>query len=440
MRVLYVDNFRGFSHTVIPICNVNFLVGENSTGKTSILSLLKLLSDPRFWLHSEFNSEEVELGNFEDIVSVCADNRKEFTIGFCRFHLKRQKANSMYLILFRNEKGIPQAKKYTYLEGSNLVHVRISPKSIHYRIIQINQLTEFKEMLSLLDRSVNEHGVSSSKGYKKISTSELSDFPLMFNGIRIPLGFIRDFVNNLILRKASPGERIFSIPSGFEPEITWIAPIREKPKRTYDQYKSAYSSEGSHTPYLLNEFLGDRSKRDSKNLLKALETYGIDSGLFKSLQVKRYGVHNTSPFEIDVLIDQKPLRISNVGYGVSQVLPIIVEGSLRVKDSCFAIQQPEVHLHPKAQASLGGYIYSLAKEEGKQFLIETHSDFLIDRFRIQVSKSREGIDSQVLFFHRTEGRNVVYPIEIEDNGNYSENQPPEFREFFLKEELSVLDI
>ena len=46
---IFVDNFRGFRDTCIPITDVNFLVGENSTGKTSILGLLKLLAGPRFF-------------------------------------------------------------------------------------------------------------------------------------------------------------------------------------------------------------------------------------------------------------------------------------------------------------------------------------------------------------------------------------------------------
>ena len=68
MKALYVDNFRGFNDTLVPLCDVNFLVGENSTGKTSILSVLNLLSETRFWFEPEFNNEEIEFGNFEDIM------------------------------------------------------------------------------------------------------------------------------------------------------------------------------------------------------------------------------------------------------------------------------------------------------------------------------------------------------------------------------------
>ncbi len=52
--VLFVDNFRGFTDAYIPITDVNFLVGENSAGKTSILGLIRLFSKPDFMMGRDF--------------------------------------------------------------------------------------------------------------------------------------------------------------------------------------------------------------------------------------------------------------------------------------------------------------------------------------------------------------------------------------------------
>ena len=78
MKLLYVNNFRGFSDTFIPVADVNFFVGENSTGKSSIMYLINLLGSPEFWLTQNFNNDEVELGNFKDIVSANADDKTYF--------------------------------------------------------------------------------------------------------------------------------------------------------------------------------------------------------------------------------------------------------------------------------------------------------------------------------------------------------------------------
>ena len=107
----------------------------------------------------------------------------------------------------------------------------------------------------------------------------------------------------------------------------------------------------------------------------------------------------------------------------------------------FAIQQPEVHLHPRAQAALGEFIYNIHLAENKNFMIETHSEYLIDRFRINISKNKDKkVNSQVLFFERTDNGNNVHVIEIDDKGRYSEDQPEVFMNFFVKEGLDLLGV
>lgn len=99
-----------------------------------------------------------------------------------------------------------------------------------------------------------------------------------------------------------------------------------------------------------------------------------------------------------------------------------------------------MHLHPRAQAALGEFIYDSVKLSAHNFLIETHSDFILDRFRLKILNSKFKIESQVLFFERTKKGNIVTAIEIEENGQYAENQPKTFRDFFITEELNLLSI
>ena len=75
---LFVDNFRGFCNTCIPITDVNFLVGQNSTGKTSVLGLLKLFSGPHFLMRPEFGDEHVSFGHFSDMVSAHSNDQQLF--------------------------------------------------------------------------------------------------------------------------------------------------------------------------------------------------------------------------------------------------------------------------------------------------------------------------------------------------------------------------
>jgi predicted ATPase len=138
-------------------------------------------------------------------------------------------------------------------------------------------------------------------------------------------------------------------------------------------------------------------------------------------------------------LETKPLNISNVGYGVSQGLPVIVEAFVREPGTLFAIQQPEVHLHPRAQAAIGEMIFSLAHREKKRFIVETHSDFTIDRYRVSLRESKDAdVGSQILFFARVNGKNVVSQILIGKDGGLPDSQPNSYRSFFLKEGLKVI--
>ena len=79
--IIYMDNFRGFKNTFIDIKQVNFLVGENSTGKTSLLGLLNLFSKHTFMFEQDFNCDEFKFGHFDDIVSMYSKDRSNFSIG-----------------------------------------------------------------------------------------------------------------------------------------------------------------------------------------------------------------------------------------------------------------------------------------------------------------------------------------------------------------------
>jgi predicted ATPase len=97
-------------------------------------------------------------------------------------------------------------------------------------------------------------------------------------------------------------------------------------------------------------------------------------------------------------------------------------------------------LHPRAQAALGDLIHFLVVNESHTYIIETHSDYLIDRFRLRVKEQGVPKDAQVVFFSKTETGNRADALMINEKGQYPEDQPDEFRSFFINEEISLLEI
>lgn len=445
MPILYVDNFRGFSDTYIPLTDVNFFMGENSTGKSSVLSLFNLLNDTGFWLSQDFNSEEIRLGSFSEI----ADTNKDFfKIGVFDLNNSSTKNEDSYksiLMKFKNEKGAPSLSEFSYITKGHSVVVNIGKKSIKYTVRNVSTIPEdhsqvlvfFKNWIQDVDTSIK------SKGYNiiKISSNDRMPIPIIWSIIETELDTKKKNETKSSNKGLSTFDARAAIPSFFG-KLCWVAPIRAKPKRTYDNYGIYPSSEGHHAPYILNRILSFSNKSNyKKEVLSSLESFGLQSRLFESIKTFPFGKDETSPFELDVILNSKKYKISNVGYGVSQILPIIVEMLSRTKNTWYAIQQPEVHLHPRAQAALGEFIYNIHLSENKCFVIETHSEYLIDRFRININKNQDKkVNSQVLFFERTANGNTVKPIEIDGKGRYSEDQPTAFMDFFIKEEIELLEV
>ncbi|HZR64680.1 MAG TPA: AAA family ATPase [Terriglobales bacterium] len=442
MKYLYIDNFRGFAETRIPILDVNFLVGQNSTGKTSVLGLLKLMSTPRFFFSQAFGDDQFSFGNFSDMVSIHSADQSYFRIGLVWDQQAKRKTDTSangFLMTFVEHQGLPRLATYTFFGGKgDTVSLRFSGNRVLYKSEKGNIPPVFtaKDMVfGLLPSWIEEHK-GDNGDYNKLET------PRGFPEGRIPLLLAMSLVSEVSEKSRIENKNSFEVhlpDVPFSPEIAWVAPIRTKPKRTYDELMLQFSPEGSHTPYLIRRML--HTKTAAAKFREIVERVGVASGLFEGVRIRSFGRGATAPFEVDIVLDGKALNLSTVGYGVSQSLPVLVEVLARHKGSWFAIQQPEVHLHPRAQAALGDLFFEMAVTEQKYFLIETHSDFTIDRFRMNYRTKRSSKpDSQVLYFERVNKQNTVSPLPIGSSGELSANQPEGYRNFFIKEELRLLEI
>ena len=134
-------------------------------------------------------------------------------------------------------------------------------------------------------------------------------------------------------------------------------------------------------------------------------------------------------------------NIRDVSFGISQVLPVVVEALLASEHKTLLLEQPELHLHPGAQVQLGNLFVKMARQ-GVRFLIETHSEHLLIRLRRWIAETSVGqktIGSHdeylneeelaVHFINRDNGVSTAARIEI---GTYGQllNSPPGFQGFF----------
>ena len=211
---------------------------------------------------------------------------------------------------------------------------------------------------------------------------------------------------------------------------TAFAPVRTRPKRTYNPRVSTHSPEGEHTPMMLSSFL-DSNELGQKKLIK----FGKDSGLFSNLNVRKFGEMGGDPFQIQAEALGYLRNVIDVGYGVSQALPIVVDTLSTPSEATLLIQQPEVHLHPKAQAEMGTIFAEQMQQRSAPIIVETHSDYMIDRVRLLIRKGQvRKEDVQILFFSPRKTDVDIITIKLDDSGSIID-PPEDYRKFFLDEQL-----
>ena len=164
----------------------------------------------------------------------------------------------------------------------------------------------------------------------------------------------------------------------------------------------------------------------------SLSEAGRRIGLFSGIDVEeRDGV-----YAINIKQDDRWHSIVDVGFGVSSILPFLQAMSVKPSGTMFLLQQPEVHLHPSAQACLA----RMMALSSHRFVVETHSDHVIDRFRICVMKGiLDPKDLGIAYFEKDAGGegSTIHNIRIDGDGNL-DGEPKGYRKFFLEETNQLL--
>jgi AAA domain, putative AbiEii toxin, Type IV TA system/Protein of unknown function (DUF3696) len=447
MNRISFENVRCFfSAQSAPLRPLTLLVGENSSGKSTFLALVRLAWDLCQGISVlDLNEAPFPLGAYDQVASFRrgrGGRAQQFCIGgeivingpLRRPQLRPRRPSAMRSIDAISVKG-------SFVLKGGQPHLRKWVlEAAPFRIEIISEEPEKPPRLTLQSPS---------------GLIRAPEFPIFRQPLRLPL--LLDFLRysrssrgrsqeSLPIQGKTLSTEDFEVLEGIVLQLRRglgqrpyaFAPIRTSPKRTYDPLKEIPDPEGSHVPMILaKSFTPDPGK--SEQLRNAIDAFGQASGLFTDINIRRIGRKEGDPFQLQVKIAGSGINLVDVGYGVSQVLPIIVDAIREPPHSTFLLQQPEVHLHPRAQAELGSFLTSLAKQQQKRFIVETHSDYLVDRIRMDIrdGKHIKPGDVAILYFERMGGDAQVHTIEVDDFGNLID-VPEGYRQFFLEEERHML--
>ncbi len=93
--------------------------------------------------------------------------------------------------------------------------------------------------------------------------------------------------------------------------------------------------------------------------------------------------------------------LTDVGFGVSQILPVLVLLYYVPEDSIVLMEQPEIHLHPSVQSALADLMLAVAEHRRVQIIVESHSEHLLRRFQRRVAEGTVASSDLMLYFVRT---------------------------------------
>ena len=441
MESVTLENFRCFREKqTVKLAPLTLLVGENSTGKTSFLALvhvLALLVSGKGWAAvPDFKRPPFDLGAFDDIVHDRVRGRRaecfsaefagplpleESHIDIRLEHTFVKREASTVIAKRRITVGDAWAEERFEEKDSYRVQVGTRDDRAVWDVPAGNPSATWLPAIPIL--GINLYEWLEAGGWYGDVTAVLAD----------------DEELELTDDEETSLHELASIAFASDRSAPFAsAPIRARPRRTYDPGRIDTEPEGDYIPM----YLADRARHNDAYwaaLRSSLETFGRDAGLFDQLNVRLFGDSDSDPFQLQVRTvngdDEGQLRnLIDVGYGVSQVLPLATELVRSEGARQFLLQQPEVHLHPSAQAALGS-LFCQAAAQGRQLIVETHSDHLIDRIRMDVRDGKTGLkpeDVCILYFERNDLDVKIHEITYDRMGNLL-NTPPGYRSFFMKE-------
>ena len=447
LEEIRLSHFKCFKDVKIQCSKVTLLTGANSSGKSSILyGLLGAIQTRDFPLYFSPNGNYVSMGDFEEL-AFDHSARQPFGIGLTIKENDKNKFITDSLYSANPKTKLPKLQTLNYVgAGFSLRVKRVSNKfeaEFKYEPERdpewkFSGSEDFKHAMLGIFKAVDSSVPADAKKSKKRKTPQQTIEQMFKFRRRGRFSFAnandlekqrgnRWFINKQML-KMSAFLRLF------DNDFNFVSSFRLSPERTYYQKTKAALKVDKFGDNAIDQILEWENSKSKKRivLMKALRTLE----LAHELKSQKY---SGGRFDIRVVPADSdlPSSLCDVGFGVSQFLPILVADIQLDKGSTLMVSQPEIHLHPSVQANLADYFSNQTSEFEKRYILETHSEYLINRFRLLVAKGKlKEEDVSVYYLGWKAGKPTPYRIIFKKNGQIS-GAP---KEFFSTYMMDVMDI
>jgi predicted ATPase len=417
---LDLKNFRAFQSLQIRLAPITIFVGPNNSGKSSILSALRLLAqtvrNEDFKIPLLLNGSFGQFGTYRDLVY---QNLKKRSVGISigtslSRRVPAKEANLNLSFSYRAQ------RREVILAESVLTDE--ADRKVYATKNTADPLRHVAEIFG------TKNGSQPSTG----ATRRVR----MFHFLVQPYQFFSN-----IPRLTSEQARVYQIvDAAFQDliralrSLEYLGPFRAEPKRTNLFSGESPTSVGVDGARAIDMLASDylRRGRRKKELLNRVMAWLVRAMIAKDVKIKSLSDRH---FEVMVQhpITEELENLADVGYGSSQVLPVIAGGYNMPPDSTFVVEQPELHLHPKAQSELGDFFRDLYQKK-VQSIVETHSEHLILRLQAHVARGQIKADELIVYYVYPKGNlKTIERLTVNQDGVFKEDWPQGFFEERLKE-------
>lgn len=446
LRELWVRNFKSWREFNIEFRPITLLYGANSSGKSSILQFLLMLKQTKDsndnHVAVDFAGPLVDLGSYRDAIYA---------------HEEKRSINWSLRWSLNEEVTIPDpAKPKTNLARDDEIQVEVE-LAIRSRQVSMTSLSY-------------DFGGSSFYIYKKAGKPKYQLEALDDNGFR----FVRSLGRAWDL---PPPTRGYSFPDQaqtyfknaqflriFETsyveqldKLFYLGPLRENPRRQYTWSGSNPSDVGPKGERAIEAILAAQARDEWRNVKKKSHLKSFQEivawwlkeiGLINSFEVREVS-EGSSLYRVFVKKTPKSAEtlITDVGFGVSQILPVIALLYYAPPGSTVLIEQPEIHLHPAVQAGLADLFISVSQTRRIQLIVESHSEHLLTRLMRRVAEGDTPYGNiqhdhiAAYFCHNRQGTSSLEELRVNLYGAI-ENWPKDFfgdqmGEVFAREQAAI---
>ena len=409
---LTVTNFKGIAEkTVFEIKPITLFIGPNSSGKSSCIHALAALAQTVKIANSKLpivlddEYAQVHLGRFIEVIhSKSYSDAIEIGVSLDKAGVSIRYSKEHEIVGVNDEVHATysfKSTKRTQDISMEKAEFNIGQKNLAFRKSGADYTVRFNNKL-INSKAMHQSGL-------KLSFSPISS--------KNPKSTTED--NEEIFNAYILNESITDLVTTQLRKTIYLGPFRQPPRRRYPTRGSApleVGSEGESAVTLLaNEYVQSKAR----NHIKEVSGWMAELGLAKKVDVSRVG--KSDLFDVQVTLnDGASLPIADLGYGLSQILPVLVQCSFAEEGSVLLFEQPELHLHHLAAGKLASVLAKIAKDKNLRIVAETHSEDLFKQILIELNTKKININDVVAYkVARVGGKSVFEKIIInEDNGKF----------------------